>query len=70
MKSQEEIDRALVILVERAFTPGINGQQKSLILGMCNALAWVSESKHCSSIQDLLDGRPLAVPSQPNSGLN
>ena len=69
MKTESEIDEAIAILVGKWNTPGIDQRQKILIMGMVNALAWVADGKNCDTMDDLLDGRPLAI-RQPDVSLN
>jgi hypothetical protein len=59
MKTAKEIDRARGILAKRALTVGLTDIQKSLICGMINAIVWVADGEHASTMERMLSDEPM-----------
>jgi len=68
MKTLQEIAHAHKVLVERIQEPGLNGTQKTLLIGMLNAIIWVeNKDLHlCTTMQGVIDGVPFSKPTDLN----
>jgi len=60
MKSQLEIDRARAEIIQLLLRTDISEMQRAILIGMSTALQWVC-GVGGSALQDLIDGRPIAV---------
>jgi hypothetical protein len=61
MKTPAAVANARKRLAQRAQTPGLSVDQKAMILGMVNALAWAAGDRNCTAIQRLLSSEPMAL---------
>jgi len=60
MKSPAQIEDARKKLARRMLTPGLTEIQKTLIMGVVNALVWVADGKDCRTVDRLLSDEPMA----------
>lgn len=54
MKTKEQVADARKMLRDRLIAPGLNDAQKSLIIGMANALTWVAHEDNSVSLERML----------------
>ena len=69
MKTPAQISKANARLQERLLTPGLSDNQLLLITGMANAIVWVLDGVHSTSMQRLLSDEPLAAGKDPGPAL-
>jgi hypothetical protein len=60
MKTADQINEARKFLSVAAMTIDPLGPQYALLSGMINALCWVVDSPHGSTLERLLAGEPIA----------
>lgn len=70
MKTASQINAARKRLRERIITPGLNDVQKSLIIGMVNALVWVAEGEASSTMERMLSDEPIAAGQDTKPAMN
>lgn len=64
MKSIEDVNWARGKLCTALATPGLSETQRILLNGMLNALVWVADGKHSSTVDQLLAGRPIETAAE------
>lgn len=60
MKTADEINHARERLCERLQEPGLSDAQTVLLKGMLNALFWVADGEHGSTVDRVLSNEPIA----------
>lgn len=69
MKTEQQINAARSRLCVRLQTPGLNDVQKSLVMGMLNALIWAADGAHSETMDRMLSDEPIAPGKDPTPGL-
>lgn len=69
MKTEQQINAARSRLCVRLQTPGLNDVQKSLVMGMLNALIWAADGAHSETMDRMLSDEPMAPGKDPTPGL-
>lgn len=70
MKTPEQVDKARRRLRERIRTPGLNSEQKALIVGMLNAIILVAEGQDGETMERMLSDEPIAAGKDPKPALD
>jgi hypothetical protein len=63
MKAPEEIDEARRAVKRWYMADGLSSDQRTLLMGMSVALCWVAADVGGTTLQELVDGRPVYVAS-------
>lgn len=58
MKTPDQIDNARTVLCAR-LTENIRREQRLILTGMLNALVWAADGRHGSTLDDILNGKPI-----------
>lgn len=69
MKTQLAISGAISKVRQTLAMPGLNAEQLALFAGMLNALSWVVESPHGSTLERLINGEPVAAGKDPTGAI-
>jgi hypothetical protein len=59
MQTELEIRKARSIVVRNMIRPDMSTEQKILLQGMSVALCWACNDVNGSTLQDIIDGRPI-----------